>query len=101
MTKKLEDKFHNAMEAIYHAATEHGYRATYFLRMVRENGGVAVAKRLLAAPEYQEGLTRLWEIGRLDISVEALVLQERWETLFSDDERREARERLKDFGYAP
>ncbi len=99
MTNKLEDEFHQAMVSIYHAAAELGYRPTYFLRMVNEHGGLAAVKRLLSAAESQEGLTKLWELGRLDISVEALVLEEPWESLFSDDERRKARERLESYGY--
>ena len=77
-----------------------GYRAPYFLRMVQERGGLDAAKRLLSASEVQSGLTRLWELGPLDISMEALVLQEPWARLFSEDERRVASERLEPYGYA-
>ena len=86
---------------IYDAAAKLGYRPTYFLRMVNEHGGVAAAKRLLSAPEAQSGLTTLWELGRLDISMEALVVQERWQPLFSDAERQAARDRLSAYGYDP
>jgi hypothetical protein len=78
-----------------------GYSATYFLRMVQELGGVQAAKRLLGAEHAQYGLTKLWECGRLDISMEALVLNPRWESLFSDGERTIARQRLETFGYTP
>ena len=101
MTTRLEDDFHREMENLYHAAVELGLCPTYFLRMVSEHGGVATARRLLNASEVQPGLTDLWEIGRLDLSMEALVLQERWEALFSDEERQMARKRLEDHGYDP
>ena len=101
MTEQLESDFHQAMVNVYHAAASLGYRPTYFLRMVSEHGGVITAKRLLRAAEHQSGLTRLCELNRLDISAEALVLQERWQTLFSDEERQMARERLRDYGYDP
>ena len=101
MTEQLEAVFHEAMVDIYHTAASLGYRPTYFLRMVSEHGGVSAARRLLRAAERQSGLTRLRELDRLDISVEALVLQERWKVLFSDKERRQARERLRDYGYDP
>lgn len=100
MTKDLERQFHEEMVGIYRAAVEIGYRATRFLQMVIDHGGLEAAKRLLRAPEEHSGLTRLWELGRLDISVEALVLQERWDTLFSDEERQKARDRLKAHGYS-
>ena len=83
----LEGKFHREMEAIYHVASSLGYQAAYFLQMVHQHGGVVAAKRLLSTPEAQSGLTRLWELGRLDISMEALVVQERWKPLLSDAER--------------
>ena len=67
--------------------------------MVQQHGGVAAAKRLLFSPVAQSGLTKLWERERLDISMEALVVQERWKPLFSDAERQTARERLQAFGY--
>ena len=69
--------------------------------MVHEHGGVAAAKRLLSGPVAQSGLTTLWELGRLDISMEALVVQERWQPLFSDAERQAARDRLSAYGYDP
>ena len=100
MTKDIERQFHEEMVGIYRAAARIGYRAPRFLQMVIEHGGLEAAKRLLRAPEEQSGLTRLWELGRLDLSVEALVLQERWNTLFSDEERQKARTRLKEHGYS-
>ncbi len=101
MTDPLQNEFHGAMINLYHAAAELGYRPTYFLRMANEHGGLGAAKRLLNADESQEGLTKLWELGRLDISVEAHVLEERWETLFSYEEKQKARERLKAYRYNP
>ena len=101
MPGALENKFHLAMLSLYHAAVELGYRPTYFLRMVNELGGVGAAKRLLSTDDLQAGLTRLWELGRLDLSVENHVLQEPWKDLFSNDERQEARERLRAYGYYP
>lgn len=99
MTEDIERQFHVEMVGIYHAAARIGYRASRFLRMVTDHGGLEAAKRLLRAPKEQSGLTQLWELRRLDLSVEALVLQERWDTLFSDEERQKARDRLDAHGY--
>ena len=101
MARSLEDEFHRAMLNIYHDAADLGYRPTRFLRMVQELGGVTAAKRLLSGPVAQSGLTTLWELARLDISMEALVVQERWRPLFSDAERQAARDRLSACGYDP
>ena len=99
MTKDIERQFHVEMEGNYRAAVEIGYRATRFWGMVIDHGALEAAKRLLREPEEQSGLTRLWELRRLDLSVEALVLQEPWDTLFSDEERQKARDRLDAHGY--
>ena len=99
MANNLELGFHEAMLGIYHDAAALGYRASYFLRMVQERGGVGAARHLLADTEAQSGLTRLWQLNRLDISVEALVLDDRWRTLFNDEERSIAQERLTAYGY--
>ena len=78
---------------------ECGYSGTRFFQMFREYGGVETAKRLLQTPDHQDGLTRLWELRRLDLSIEALVLKEQWSPLFTDDELNVARARLERLGY--
>ena len=99
MADNLEFGFHEAMLGIYHAAAALGYHANYFLRMVQERGGLGAAKHLLAGSEAQSGLTRLWELNRLDISVEALILDNRWRALFNSEERKVAKARLAAYGY--
>ena len=98
---RLESEFHRAMLNIYDAAAKLGCRPTRFLQMVHEHGGVTAAKRLLSGPVAQSGLTTLWELGRLDISMEALVVQEQWQPLFNDAERQAARDRLSAYGDDP
>ncbi len=95
----IEDEFHRAMIAVYETAKDHDYFATYFKQMLDEHGGVQTAKRLLAKAEAQQGLTRLWELNLLDHSMEALVIQERFQPLFTDEEITEARRRLEELGY--
>lgn len=96
----IEKQFHQAMLSIYERArNECNYNATYFLRMVHERGGVVAAKSLLAGSVPQYGLGRLWECHRLDLSVEAHVLKPEFRTLFTCQERAEARRRLKEYRY--
>jgi len=65
------------------AEREVGYNATRFVEMVAERGGVGAAKALLAAAEVSDGFANLWEAGRLDLTVEALVLEPEFEDLFT------------------
>jgi hypothetical protein len=50
---------------------------------------------LLAALGISEGLAKLAELERLDLSMEALVLKTPWSGMFSDEELKTARGRLK------
>ena len=97
---KLELAFHQRMRQVYERAqSECGYTATRFLQMVADQGGVQAAKQLLATEGYSEGLTRLWEEGRLDISMEAAVLEAPWRDLFTEEELATASKRLKELGF--
>jgi hypothetical protein len=87
------------MEGIYYTATKLGYTPTYFLQMVQSMGGYKAAKQLIHAKNPQSGLTKLWELGRLDLSMEAHVIKPEYITLFTEDERRICAERLESFEY--
>jgi hypothetical protein len=92
-------EFDGRMVKIYQRAkAEAGYPATRFLHMLEEHGGVQTAHILLASTTPSDGYTALWERGRLDLTVEALVLEQDW-GLFSEVELARARRRLKDYGY--
>jgi hypothetical protein len=41
--------------------------------MVNEMGGVGAAKKLINDPFPSDGFRRLWETGRLDLTVEYVV----------------------------
>lgn len=76
------------------------YTPRYFLNMINENGALATAHALLAG-QPSEGFTKLWSLGALHLSVEALVGRQPLASgeLFSEDELRRARRRLRDAGY--
>lgn len=97
--KSLEAEFHDAMVGIYHAADAHGYPPTRLLANINKLGGLAAAKRLINTRGSQAGLVELQKLGLLAISMEALILQERWNSLFTDDERLTARNRLIAHGH--
>lgn len=80
------------------AKADIGYNATRFLQMVEDRGGVEAAKQLIHAPP-SDGFTTLWEKGRLDLSVEYHILDPEFEELFTEEERRIARERLEQFRF--
>lgn len=97
---QLEAKFHQRMLLVHEQAkVDLNYHATRFQSLVLSVGGVNAAKQLLSTQHYSEGLTRLWEEGRLDISMEAAVLEYSWQELFTQDELETAELRLTELGY--
>jgi hypothetical protein len=101
-TSDIEARFHREMVNVYEGAKrECGYNATRFLQMVTEMGGLKAAKALLRGDTVSDGLAELWQRGRLDISVEALVLRAPWRQLFTAEELATAEKRLRELGYAP
>ena len=100
MTESLEAEFDAAMMDIYHRArAEAKYNASRYLQMLNENRGLRTAQTLLSAQTVSEGYTALWERKRLDLTVEALILQPRWNDLFTDEDRAIARNRLNKYSY--
>ena len=73
-------------------------RAIHATRGRSIRGGLAYAQRLLAKPVAQDGFTRLQQHGRLDLAVEALVLDLRFRSLFTPEELAEAQRRLVSVG---
>src|SRR5687768_2155685 len=71
---------------------ETGYWANYFLRDLKRIGGLALARKLLAASSTSEGFERLKKERMLNRSLEALVMAPEFRPLFSTDEIEVARE---------
>ena len=99
--KSVEEQFTQAMFEIYRRAkSEAGYPANAFLGMITQDGGLLTAKRLINSPKPSDGYTELHLRGRLDLTVEAAVIEvPRWHVLFSSEELEKAEARLKRYGY--
>ncbi len=102
MSATVARRFDDAMLQIYkRAVSELGYKPTIFLQMLNADGGVLTAKKLINSPRPSDGYTRLYEEGRLDLTVEAVVIDNPiWHELFTEDELTKARARLKQYRYS-
>jgi len=88
----LEKQFHRDMVGIYERAkNECGYLATRFIQMVADKGGLATAKELIIKDEDTYGFERLYELKRPDLSVEALVLKDKYMDLFTSFEKKDVK----------
>jgi hypothetical protein len=65
-TEPLERRFDAAIIGVYLEAASLGYRSCRSLERVRECGGVAIAREILAAERVHDGLAALFLLGRLD-----------------------------------
>ena len=101
MPTPLEAAFHSAMEEIYWRAKEEaGYNAKVFRGMVAEHGGLETARRLINAGTVSIGYAALWERKRLDLTVEAQVVETpQFHPLFTEDELEICHRRLNEYGY--
>ena len=97
----LHKQFDQAMVRIYHRArSEAGYTATIFFGVVADRGGVATAKYLINRNQPSDGYTHLYQRGRLDLTVEAMIVENPiWHGLFAEEELIKARKRLRGYGY--
>lgn len=102
-TRGLERQFQAAMFSIYQRAKlEANYNATVFLSMLSDRGGLTTAKYLINADKPSDGYTNLWQRHRLDLTVEAMVIEnDKWHPLFHPAELRKAEERLTEYQYQP
>ena len=100
MSQDINEDFNDNMMNIYISAKkECNYNATYFLRMLSNHAGVGTVKILLTSDVPQYGFEKLWECDRLDLTVEALVRQQKYRTLFTEQEIQTAEKRLRDYGF--
>ena len=93
-----ENEFHHAMIGVADYANKNQF-GIRFRQMIDQFGAVETAKRLLSHHDIQTGLMRLWELHALENSMEALLIQERFRCLFTEEEIEEAHRRLKELGY--
>jgi hypothetical protein len=75
------------------------YEPRIFMNMIDKRGMVDAVKRLVNSPKVSSGFTRLWELHRLDLSMENIIQEPEWHDLFTEEERRKARMRLADYEY--
>jgi hypothetical protein len=103
MPDDLERRFDAAMMDIYYRAkTEARHNLTRFFQMLTEHRGLETARILLHQSGVSDGYTALWERGRLDLTVEALIHDHpEYHSLFTEEERATARRRLEEYKYPP
>lgn len=91
----MEEKFAAAWAANREKAALLGVR----MRPVEEKDAVKTAARFLSGSRCSDGFDALADQNRLELSLEALVVDKRFTGLFTDDQANTALERLLMAGY--
>ena len=95
----LEEPLYDALIVATKACQRLGYNPTYTLQMISESGPLGTCQRILATAQPSDGFSRLWELGRLDLTVANIVLRPQFADLFTEEERTNERRRLEELGY--
>ncbi|MBQ8833912.1 MAG: hypothetical protein IJ001_03210 [Oscillospiraceae bacterium] len=91
----MEQKFIAAWAANREKAEKLGVR----MRPVAAEEAMKNARRCLSGNRISDGFNALADKGRLDLSLEALAVDKRFTSLFTDEEANTALMRLLDTGY--
>jgi len=89
-----KEKFAAEVQAACHESREIGYAPSRFEQMLSDYGAFDTAKRLVISGDLQDGLQKLAALGRLDLSIESIMLRSEFSDLFCKTELEAARWRL-------
>ena len=91
---QLEQTFEARVRAALLECHRLGYYPHDFEGMLASASAARVAEKLVTSGELQTGLKRLAQMGRLDLSVESIMLEPEFESLFNKTLRDAAQWRL-------
>ena len=91
----MENKFIEAWERMRQEAA----RLQVRMRPVAPEDAMTQAHRCLSGHRESDGFNLLAQMGRLELSLEALAVKKQFTALFSDDEVNNALDRLLSAGY--
>jgi hypothetical protein len=93
--KNLFDEFDKAIREAIRESYAIGYPPTRIEQMITQSHPVAVAKKLVTSSELQTGFQAVINMGRGDITFEAIMLKDEFKTLFTKEELEAAKWRLQ------
>lgn len=74
------------------------YIPTAWIGMANDLGAAEAARRLVVSGDIQAGFDRLVRAERPELTIEWMMLNERWDPIFSEQHRAAARWRLRQAG---
>jgi len=101
--EKLERELFNELIESIDLSIKEGAKInkSTILDMLYRYGAIGTARRLVrdGADKIQSGLIKMFEIDRLDLTFENIILKEKYNVLFNDETKKKASEKLEKLGY--
>lgn len=100
MNTYLKNKFNEDVLNSIEESKKLGYVPTRFIQMLQKenNSGYDLALKIVNKDSIS-GLERLWEMGRLDLTMEARIIKPEYNELFSTEIIETCKKKLEKFGY--
>jgi hypothetical protein len=89
------------MDVIQTCQRELRWKPTAAIRMIHKHNPVEAAGRMVLTPGGTAGFTRCWKAGRLELSFEAVILEEEVRPLFDEAVLAKAQNRLEQARSSP
>ena len=97
--KAFEEELRKDMINIYNTAKkEINYKPSHLLKMISNIGAYETAIRIVTKQNVTSDFERLWESGRLDLSVEALLIR-KYSKVFSQEVIEMCKKNLSEYKY--
>lgn len=100
MDAKTNEEFTQHLWATVRETEAAGYDPRRFKTMLNTDGGFDVVKRILESGKPSDGFTKLWELKRLDLTCEAIIVESKWRPYFGDDLLARSERLLRQSSYA-
>lgn len=81
------------------AEKEYGCKLTRFLQNVNKFGGVKTAKEIIRKGRVSDEFDKLQQAKRIDLTMEAIIIDKKYGELFTDDEVNSCYDLLCEYGY--
>ena len=90
----IRDRFKADVIAATEKCYDIGYSPNIFKQMIEAQHPVEVGKKLVLSGEFQHGIKELAKLGHLELTIESIMLDPKYEELFSKEHLEAARWRL-------
>ena len=99
LSKEQNAELERDFRALIQEVVRQVYSPKYLIQKVDESGAYQAICEVLQTGRLPERFTTLYEAQRLNLSVEAFVLESKWREFFDEAMLIEAANRLREVGY--